>query len=70
MGFLAKIGTGFRKTSDFFRDGWMELKKVRWPGRKELTSFTIVVLVVVTLITIFFAIIDLLISQVLNLILG
>jgi preprotein translocase subunit SecE len=61
VGFLSRIG-------NFFRDGWFELKKVRWPNRKELTSYTIVVLSTVTLVAIFFAIIDLGLSEILRLV--
>ena len=41
VGFLARIGAGFRRTGEFFGDVMSELKKVRWPNRKELTSYTI-----------------------------
>lgn len=70
MGFLAKLGAGFKQCPVFLRDVWQELKKVRWPNRKELTSYTLVVLVTVTLIALFFAVIDLGISQIIALILG
>ncbi|GAB7387312.1 hypothetical protein BSNK01_11480 [Bacillaceae bacterium] len=70
MGFLARIGAGFRKSTNFFRDVWVELKRVRWPHRNELVNYTIVVLVTVTLIALFFTVIDLLISRLIELILG
>lgn len=70
MGFLAKIGNGFKKTGNFFRDGWLELKKVRWPNRKELVNYTFVVIGTVALVAIFFAIVDLGISSILRLIFG
>ncbi|MBR8661377.1 preprotein translocase subunit SecE [Anoxybacillus sediminis] len=70
VGFLARIGAGFRRTGEFFGDVMSELKKVRWPNRKELTSYTIVVLVTVTLLALFFFVIDLGISRVIDLILG
>lgn len=70
MGFLAKLGAGFKQWPVFLRDVWQELKKVRWPNRKELISYTAVVLVTVTLIALFFAVIDLGISQIIALILG
>lgn len=46
------------------------MKKVRWPNRKELTSYTIVVLITVTLLALFFYVIDLGISRLIELILG
>lgn len=70
MGFLGRLGNGFKKTANFFRDGYLELKKVRWPNRKELTNYTIVVLVTVAIIAIFFAIIDTGISRLLEFVLG
>jgi len=69
MGFLTKIGNGFRSSANFFKDGWQELKKVRWPNRKELTNYTLVVLGTVIFIAVFFAIIDLGISELLRLVL-
>lgn len=70
MGLLAKIGASVKKTPAFFREVWAELKKVRWPNRKELASYTTVVLVTVSILTIFFAVIDLGISRIIELILG
>ncbi|MED0679053.1 preprotein translocase subunit SecE [Aneurinibacillus thermoaerophilus] len=65
MGFVDKLKRG----PAFVKEAWAELKKVTWPTRKELVSYTTVVLVTVTLIAIFFAVIDLGISQLLKLIL-
>ena len=70
VGFLARIGDTFKRSAGFFRDGWLELKKVRWPNRKELTSYTIVVLVTVIVIALFFTVIDLGLSQILFWIMG
>lgn len=70
MGFLARLGTGFKRTGNFFKDSWQELKKVRWPNRKELTSYTIVVLVTVVVIGIFFYLLDLGLQAIVDLILG
>ncbi|WP_025028120.1 preprotein translocase subunit SecE [Caldalkalibacillus mannanilyticus] len=70
MGFLSKIGNGFRNSANFFKDGWQELKKVRWPNRKELTSYTIVVLSTVIFIAIFFTITDWGISELLRMVLS
>jgi len=25
----------------FFRESWVELKRVRWPGRKEVVNYTV-----------------------------
>jgi preprotein translocase subunit SecE len=54
----------------FFTDSWAELKKVKWPSRKELISYTIVVLVTVAFVTVYFYLLDLGISELLRLFFG
>ncbi|MFV9511676.1 preprotein translocase subunit SecE [Tepidibacillus sp. LV47] len=70
--FLVNIGAGLmnslRSTRDFFKESLRELKKVRWPNRKELISYTTIVISTVAFIAIFFAIVDLGISSILSLI--
>lgn len=68
MAFLSRVKEGFGSIFSFFTGSWSELKKVRWPTRKELISYTIVVLVTVIFVTVYFAIIDLGITNVLRLI--
>ncbi|MCM3635704.1 MULTISPECIES: preprotein translocase subunit SecE [Paenibacillus] len=68
MTFLAKVKQSFSTTFSFFADSWAELKKVRWPSRKELTSYTLVVLVTVIAVTIYFWILDIGISALVDLI--
>lgn len=53
---------------NFFKEVGREMRKVSWPKRKELTSYTITVLATVIFFTIFFAIIDLGISELIRLI--
>ena len=45
MALLSKFKQGFGSTFSFFTESWTELKKVRWPGRKELTTYTMVVVI-------------------------
>jgi len=54
----------------FFKDSWQELKKVRWPNRKELTSYTIVVIVTVVVVALYLYVIDLGLTQLVELIMG
>ncbi|MFD1954017.1 preprotein translocase subunit SecE [Paenibacillus thailandensis] len=68
MAFIANLKRSFGKTFGFFTDSWAELKKVRWPNRKELTSYTIVVLVTVLFATIYFWVLDIGISSLVELI--
>lgn len=67
MGFLNSVKKGFSSTFSFFADAWSELKKVRWPTRKELVSYTIVVLVTVLFVTLYFYVIDLGLSELVEL---
>jgi preprotein translocase subunit SecE len=54
---------------NFFRDTVREMKKVSWPKRKELTRYTTIVMATVTFFAIFFAVLDLGISELIRLIL-
>jgi len=67
VAFLQKMKQGFGSTFSFFAESWAELKKVKWPGRKELTSYTIVVVTTVVFIAIYFWVIDLGLSELLRL---
>lgn len=51
----------------FFRDVTREMKKVSWPKGKELTKYTITVVSTVTIVAVFFAVIDLGISSLIRL---
>ncbi|APC46795.1 preprotein translocase subunit SecE [Virgibacillus halodenitrificans] len=51
----------------FLKNVSREMKKVSWPKGKELTSYTITVIATVAFVAVFFFLIDLGISQLLNL---
>ncbi|GAQ18364.1 preprotein translocase subunit SecE [Oceanobacillus picturae] len=51
----------------FLRNVSREMKKVSWPKGKELTSYTITVISTVAFVAVFFFLIDLGITQILNL---
>ncbi|MFB9329537.1 MULTISPECIES: preprotein translocase subunit SecE [Paenibacillus] len=68
MAFLAKMKQSFGSTFSFFSDSYAELKKVRWPSRKELTSYTLVVLFTIVVITVYFWVLDIGISELVELI--
>ncbi|MBM7650371.1 preprotein translocase subunit SecE [Bacillus ectoiniformans] len=44
--------------TQFFRNVGTEMRKVSWPKRKELTSYTVTVITTVVLLAIFFLIVD------------
>lgn len=50
----------------FFREAWGELKRVRWPNRKELLSYTVVVLTTCFFMTIVIFLFDLGVSELLT----
>ena len=56
------------KASEFIRDVRVESTKVTWPSRKELRESTMVVIVTVTLISMFIAVVDRVVTQVVTLI--
>lgn len=62
MAFIANLGRGIKKsfsgTVNFFRGSIQELKKVKWPSRQEMVNYTLVVLITVLSLAIFFFIID------------
>jgi len=68
VAFFAKLKQGFGSSFSFFADSWAELKKVRWPNRKELTSYSIVVLITVAFVTVYFWLLDIGISSIVELI--
>ena len=58
-----------RRILEFFRGVSREMKKVSWPKRKELTTYTITVLSTVLIMAAFFAIVDLGLSELIRVIL-
>ena len=58
----------FTKISQFFKNVVKEMKKVRWPTKKELVKYTITVIVTVAFVTLFFVVVDFGISSLLKLI--
>lgn len=49
----------------FLREVRAELRKVVWPNRKELTTYTIVVIVTVVIVSVFVSLVDLAFGQLL-----
>lgn len=58
------------KAGRFIKETRSELKKVIWPGRKELVSFTSVVFIAVILAALLIFVFDLAFGQLLGLIIG
>lgn len=68
MAFLDKMKRSFGTTFSFFGDAWSELKKVKWPTRKEMTTYTMVVMGTVIFIALYFYVLDLGISELIRLV--
>jgi preprotein translocase subunit SecE len=49
----------------FLREVRAELKKVVWPNRKELSTYTVVVIVTVAIVAVFISLVDLGFGQIL-----
>ncbi|TXL61033.1 preprotein translocase subunit SecE [Cerasibacillus terrae] len=52
----------------FLKEVSREMKKVSWPKSRELTSYTITVIATVAFVSIFFFLVDLGITQIIELI--
>ena len=60
----AKEKTGRTGPGQYTREVRSELKRVHWPSRRELTQYTIVVLIAVSLLTVYIFGLDQLFGQV------
>ena len=54
----------------FLKEVRSELRKVAWPNRKELTSYTALVLVAVAVVAVYIGVIDFVVRIVLGLVVG
>ncbi len=54
----------------FLQEVWAELKKVHWPGRKEVWAATVVVLAITLFVALFLGVVDYGVSNLVRLVLG
>ncbi|MDW0109977.1 preprotein translocase subunit SecE [Sporosarcina aquimarina] len=54
------------KITSFFKNVVTEMRKVSWPKRKELTRYTIVVISTVVFMAVYFGLVDLGLSRVME----
>lgn len=59
--------TFWNKVTKFIRDVRSEMRKVSWPNRQELVTYTIVVIVTVVIVAAFTGLVDVIVSGLLNL---
>jgi preprotein translocase subunit SecE len=57
-----------QKVQKFFQNVASEMRKVRWPRKKELTKYTLTVITTIVFFGIFFTLVDLGISAIIELI--
>jgi preprotein translocase subunit SecE len=53
----------------FLKEAYVELKKVTWPGRKEIIAATIVVIILVLIVASYVGVIDFFLSKILGILL-
>ena len=56
------------KFTNFFKDIKLEMIKVSWPSKDELIGSTVIVLVSLTILSVFIGICDVLLSKIVNII--
>jgi preprotein translocase subunit SecE len=61
--FLEKVKRSFRNTIDFLKDTRKELNNVSWPGRREVTGTTLVVIAAVFFFGFFLFIADIIVMN-------
>ncbi len=60
----------FKKTVTFVKESREELRKVSWPERDEVTSFTIVVIVTVIVVSLFLWVVDTTLMSIIQTVMG
>ena len=61
--FFEKVKRSFRNTIDFLKDTRKELNNVSWPGRREVTGTTLVVIIAVFFFGFFLFIADIIVMN-------
>jgi preprotein translocase subunit SecE len=67
---MDKVKEAFGKVREFLAEAKAEFKKVTWPTSKQALASTSVVLVVVTIMSLFLGLVDFGLVKILRLILG
>lgn len=66
--FVAGIKTGTSRFFSYFKEGIAELKRVKWPNRKQVINLTVVVIVTTLIMALLIYLFDLGTSKLLGLI--
>jgi preprotein translocase subunit SecE len=68
MNYFEKARDSFKNLIDFLKDTRKELNNVSWPGRREVTGTTVVVIATVFFFGFFLFIVDIVVGKGMNLI--
>ena len=60
--FLEKLKSSFRSSVEFLKETRKEMNNVSWPGRKEVTGTTLVVIAAVFFFGFFLWVVDIIVS--------
>ena len=63
---MAGIKNKISGIGKFFRKVKLELKKVNWPNKEELSSYTVVVLITVIVLVAFLGVIDVFLTRIIT----
>jgi len=55
-----------QKTSEFFKEVWVEMKKVSWLSRKDVTRYTLIVLAITIVVAAFLGGLDYIFSTIIK----
>jgi preprotein translocase subunit SecE len=67
---MEKVKLVMQKVMQFLGDAKVELKRVTWPSRKQTMASTLVVIIIVFIMAIYFGIIDFGLAKLIKFILG
>ncbi len=69
-GLAQKVKNGYNVSVAFLRECKLELKKVKWPTKKELISVTGVVIILILALALFLGVVDFGVIKVIKAIIG
>lgn len=67
---MAETKNFFSMIITFFKEAYVELKKVSWLNRKEVFASTVVVIILITIVAIYVGIVDFVLSRIVSFLLG
>ena len=56
--FIKRVGNFFKRIGRFFKNMWHELKKVSWPGKKDILNYSLVVFAFMVIMGVIIGLID------------